>query len=49
MVRLMVGALVDIGRGRATCEELDRRLHGETPQRRLCAPPQGLCLMEVYY
>ena len=50
MVRTIVGALVDAGRGKCTAEELamvlaakDRRRAGMT------APPQGLYLKEVRY
>ncbi|MDD2647968.1 MAG: tRNA pseudouridine(38-40) synthase TruA [Eubacteriales bacterium] len=50
MVRILVGTLVDIGKGRLSpsaikdaFENTDRRLAGET------APPQGLCLMNVFY
>lgn len=50
MVRILVGTLADIGKGRLEAsaireafESLDRRLVGET------APPQGLCLMDVFY
>ena len=50
MVRIMVGTLVAVGRGKlapgivsALLAEGDRSKAGAT------APPQGLCLMEVYY
>jgi tRNA pseudouridine38-40 synthase len=50
MVRTIVGALVDVGRGKRTAEDLaailaakDRRRAGMT------APPQGLYLKEVKY
>lgn len=50
MVRIITGTLVEVGRGRRTREELlqlldggDRQLAGRT------APPQGLCLMQVFY
>jgi len=50
MVRVMVGTLVEVGLGRRSPEEIsellacgDRRLSGIT------APPQGLCLMEVFF
>jgi tRNA pseudouridine38-40 synthase len=49
-VRTMVGTLVDVGRGRTSAPRLgeilasgDRRLAGPT------FPPQGLCLMQVFY
>jgi len=50
MVRIMVGTLVEVGRGsmglhdvESLFQELDRRKAGIT------APPQGLCLVEVFY
>jgi len=50
MVRVMVGTLVEIGQGRRPEEEVtlllknpDRTAAGQT------APPQGLCLMSVWY
>jgi tRNA pseudouridine38-40 synthase len=50
MVRNLAGTLVDIGRGRwepeavaGMLESRDRRCAGQL------APPQGLCLMKVYY
>jgi len=50
MVRVMVGTLVEIGQGRRSQEDVarllahpDRTLAGKT------APPQGLCLMKVWY
>lgn len=50
MVRILVGALIDVGRGRFSPEEIsgliekrDRTLVGDT------APPQGLYLWRVFY
>jgi len=50
MVRVIVGTLVDVGRGRTTPDGIaeilaarDRRAAGQT------APPQGLTLMQVFY
>ena len=50
MVRIMVGTLLEVGRGfrepeqvQAILEAKDRRLAGPT------APPEGLCLMKVDY
>jgi len=50
MVRILVGTLLEVGRGRRTPEEMreileakDRRQAGPT------APPEGLCLMKVDY
>lgn len=50
MVRLMCGTLVEIGLQRRSDDSVRRLLAGEAPLRSLLtAPPQGLCLMEVYY
>jgi tRNA pseudouridine38-40 synthase len=50
MVRIIAGSLVDVGAGRRDAQWLtealaacDRRAAGQT------APPQGLCLLQVYY
>lgn len=50
MVRILVGTLLDVGRGKRAPAEVagilasrDRRRAGKT------APPQGLCLVEVHY
>ncbi len=50
MVRILVGTMVDVGRGKISIEDFqkildakDRRKAGRT------APPQGLYLYEVYY
>ena len=50
MVRIITGTLVEVGLGKRSpqdikrlIEEGDRQLSGRT------APPQGLCLMQVYY
>jgi tRNA pseudouridine38-40 synthase len=50
MVRAIVGTLVEVGRGRLSPREMsvllqkkDRRFGGPT------APPQGLCLVKVFY
>lgn len=50
MVRIMVGTLVEVGRGCIDPDEIPRLI--ETGDRGLAgvtAPPQGLCLMEVFY
>jgi len=50
MVRLMMGALWSLGRGKITLEELEKSLKMPL-ERRLgaTAPPQGLYLKEVHY
>lgn len=50
MVRIMVGTLVDVGRGRFTPAHIKTLL--EKPDRKkagVTAPPQGLCLLKVFY
>jgi tRNA pseudouridine38-40 synthase len=50
MVRIMVGTLVDIGQGKRTVGDLRRILQGGVREGAgQTAPPQGLCLMEVWY
>jgi tRNA pseudouridine38-40 synthase len=52
MVRLMVGALVRCGRGRAPEGEITRRLEAPVatlPTARLVAPASGLFLVRVRY
>lgn len=50
MVRIMVGTLADIGRGRFPPEHVAFLL--KNPDRKnagMTAPPEGLCLLEVFY
>lgn len=50
MVRLLVGTLVDIGRGKRPLEDMGRLLAGDpNVLSGPTAPPQGLCLQEVWY
>jgi len=50
MVRLLTGTLVEIGRGKRPVADIPRLLKREPGVRAgVNAPPQGLCLMEVYY
>lgn len=50
MIRMMVGTLVDIGRGKRPVGTIQRLLTDATSvSPPLTAPPQGLCLMEVWY
>jgi tRNA pseudouridine38-40 synthase len=50
MVRLMVGSLVEVGRNRCSIADISRLLVEPGRHRPpLSAPPQGLCLMEVFY
>lgn len=50
MVRMMVGTLVEVGRGKRPAAEIEKMLSGQpfgAPA--LTAPAQGLCLLEVWY
>jgi len=50
MVRIMVGTLVAVGRGKLEPGIVGRLLaEGDRTMAGATAPPQGLCLMEVYY
>ncbi len=50
MVRIIVGTLVEIGKGKRPAGDIGRLLRREKSVRSgLTAPPQGLCLMEVRY
>ena len=50
MVRVMVGTLVDIGKGRFTPSDIDRLLQdGDRKEAGSTAPACGLCLIEVIY
>lgn len=50
MVRMMVGILVEIGRGKRQIADVDRLLRGEADAAPvLTAPARGLCLREVWY
>ena len=49
MVRLMTGALVKTGRGRAPAESIARYLEGRAGKCAFAAPAEGLCLARVIY
>lgn len=50
MIRIMVGTLLDVGRGRLTPEHFRQILDSKDRQRAgKTAPPHGLCLMLVRY
>ena len=49
MVRILVGTLVEVGLGQRTPESLQELFGAERACAGPCMPPQGLCLMEVFY
>jgi len=50
MVRIMVGTLVEVGRGTMGADDIVSLFHeGNRRKAGITAPPQGLCLLEVYY
>jgi tRNA pseudouridine38-40 synthase len=49
MVRRIVGALVEVGRGHRTEDDVKRALIGEKHRPLICAPANGLILMKVKY
>ena len=50
MVRIMAGTLLEVGRGKRAPEEVATLLRGGNRQASgMTAPPQGLCLMQVFY
>ena len=49
MVRIIVGTLVEAGRGERNPESIPALFEGKRADAGFLAPAQGLCLMEVYY
>ncbi len=49
MVRILVGTLVEVGRGERSPESVAELFGSKRAQAGFLAPPQGLCLMEVFY
>ena len=49
MVRILVGTLVEVGRGERLPDSIPELFGGKRSDAGFLAPPQGLCLMEVYY
>ena len=50
MVRNMVGALIDVGKGKATKEDIVNLLnHNKTDKMLSTAPAKGLTLVKIYY
>jgi tRNA pseudouridine38-40 synthase len=48
-VRIMVGTLVEVGRGERTAESIPDLFGGKRADAGFLVPAQGLCLMEVIY
>ena len=49
MVRIMVGTLVEVGRGERDADSVPELFGGKRAQAGFLVPPQGLCLREVKY
>ena len=49
MVRILVGTLVEVGRGERAAESIPELFGGKRAEAGFLAPAQGLCLMEVEY
>ena len=49
MVRILVGTLVEVGRGERNPDSIPELFGGKRAEAGFLAPAQGLCLMEVYY
>ena len=49
MVRILVGTLIEVGRGQRNPESIGELFGGKRAEAGFLAPAQGLCLMEVFY
>ena len=49
MVRILVGTLVEAGQGIRIPESIPALFGAQRSEAGILMPPQGLCLMEVYY
>lgn len=49
MVRILVGTLVEVGRGERSAESIPELFGGKREQAGFLAPAKGLCLEEVVY
>ena len=49
MVRIIVGTLVEVGRGERDADSIPDLFGGKRADAGFLAPPQGLCLQEVFY
>lgn len=49
MVRIIVGTLIEVGRGTRSAESIPQLFGGKRADAGFMAPAQGLCLQEVFY
>ena len=49
MVRIIVGTLIEVGRGQRTPDSIPALFFGKRAEAGFLAPAQGLCLQEVEY
>ena len=49
MVRIIVGTLIEVGRGEREPDSIPGLFGGKRAEAGFLAPAQGLCLQEVYY
>ena len=49
MVRILVGTLIEVGRGERSVDSIPALFGGKRAEAGFLAPAQGLCLMEVFY
>ncbi len=49
MVRIIVGTLIEVGRGERTVDSISSLFGSKRAEAGFLAPAQGLCLMEVFY
>jgi len=49
MVRIIVGTLIEVGRGARNVDDIPALFGGKRAEAGFLAPAQGLCLQEVYY
>jgi tRNA pseudouridine38-40 synthase len=49
MVRIIVGTLIEVGRGTRNPESIPELFGGKRAEAGFLAPAQGLCLLEVFY
>ena len=49
MVRILVGTLIEVGRGERSADSIPELFGGKRAEAGFLAPAQGLCLREVFY